>query len=137
MFCLGVSFACGMASTFKYVAEDFPDNMGAISGIVGLAGGLGGFLLPILWGILLDATGVYSSCFMLLYGIVWVSLILAYITEVRRIPTSGGRIEERSSRVPTELTVPAGCLEMPIKGVVSARELPAVVCRTGVGGAGG
>jgi MFS transporter, NNP family, nitrate/nitrite transporter len=105
MFCLGVSFACGMASTFKYIAEDFPDNMGAVSGIVGLAGGLGGFLLPILWGILLDTTGVYSSCFMLLYGIIWVSLILAYITEVRRIPISGGRIEERSSRAPAELTV--------------------------------
>jgi MFS transporter, NNP family, nitrate/nitrite transporter len=72
MFCLGVSFACGMASTtFKYVAEDFPDNMGAVSGIVGLAGGLGGFLLPILWGIPLDTTGVCSSCFMLLYAALW------------------------------------------------------------------
>ena len=89
MFGLGVSFACGMASTFKYVADDFPDNLGAVSGIVGLAGGLGGFLLPILFGILLDLTGVYSSCFMLLYGIVWTSLILAYITEVRRTPVIG------------------------------------------------
>ena len=57
--------------------------MGPGSGIVGLAGGLGGFLLPILFGIMLDLIGVYSSCFMLLYGIVWVSLILSYITEVR------------------------------------------------------
>lgn len=89
MFGLGVSFACGMASTFKYVADDFPDNLGAVSGIVGLAGGLGGFLLPVLFGIILDLTGVYSSCFMLLYGIVWVSLILAYITEVRRTAVIG------------------------------------------------
>ncbi|HEX2943863.1 MAG TPA: hypothetical protein VHO91_22595, partial [Rhodopila sp.] len=89
MFVLGVSFACGMASVFKYVGEDFPHNLGPVSGIVGLAGGLGGFLLPILFGIMLDLTGVYSSCFMLLYGIVWVSLILAYITEVRRTPVIG------------------------------------------------
>lgn len=89
LFGLGVSFACGMASTFKYIADDFPDRMGAVSGVVGLAGGLGGFLLPILFGIILDLTGVYSSCFMLLYGIVWVSLILAYITEVRRTPVIG------------------------------------------------
>jgi len=89
LFGLGVCFACGMASTFKYIADDFPENMGAVSGIVGMAGGLGGFLLPVLFGILLDVSGVYSSCFMLLYGIVWVSLTLAYFTEVRRTPVMG------------------------------------------------
>jgi MFS transporter, NNP family, nitrate/nitrite transporter len=86
---LGVAFACGMASTFKYVADDFPLNMGAVSGVVGMAGGLGGFLLPIMFGAILDRLGVNSSCFMLLYGIVWVSLILIYLTEVRRAPIMG------------------------------------------------
>lgn len=86
---LGVAFACGMASTFKYIADDFPDNMGTVSGIVGMAGGLGGFLLPIMFGAILDRIGVNSSCFMLLYGIVWVSLILNYITEVRRASVMG------------------------------------------------
>jgi MFS transporter, NNP family, nitrate/nitrite transporter len=89
LFVLGVSFACGMASTFKYVSDDFPTNMGVVSGIVGMAGGLGGFLLPVLFGIILDLIGVYSSCFMLLYGIVWVSLILSYLTEVRRTHVIG------------------------------------------------
>jgi NNP family nitrate/nitrite transporter-like MFS transporter len=83
---LGVAFACGMASTFKYIGDDFPDSMGAVSGIVGMAGGLGGFLLPIMFGAILGRIGVNSSCFMLLYGIVWVSLILSYLTEVRRAP---------------------------------------------------
>lgn len=89
MFVLGVAFACGMASTFKYLGEDFPDRLGAVSGIVGMAGGLGGFLLPVLFGALVDLTGVPSTCFMLLYGIVWVSLILSYITEVRQIRVIG------------------------------------------------
>jgi NNP family nitrate/nitrite transporter-like MFS transporter len=83
LFVLGVALACGMASTFKYLSDDFPGAMGPASGIVGLAGGLGGFLLPILFGMLLDFTGVYSSAFMLLYGVVWVSLTLSYLTEVR------------------------------------------------------
>lgn len=91
---LGVAFACGMASTFKYVGDDFPENMGAVSGIVGMAGGLGGFLLPIMFGALLDRLGVNSSCFMLLYGIIWVSLILNYLTEVRRAPVMGEPTEE-------------------------------------------
>jgi NNP family nitrate/nitrite transporter-like MFS transporter len=89
LFILGVALACGMASTFKYISDDFPTNMGPVSGIVGLAGGLGGFLLPILFGIMLDLIGVYSSCFMLLYGIVWVSLIFSYLTEVRRTHVIG------------------------------------------------
>ena len=89
LFVLGVALACGMASTFKYISDDFPADMGPVSGIVGLAGGLGGFLLPILFGMLLDLLGIYSSCFMLLYGIVWVSLVLAYITEIRRTRVIG------------------------------------------------
>lgn len=94
LFIMGIAFAFGMASTFKYVADDFPANMGIVSGIVGLAGGLGGFLLPILFGALVDLLGVRSTCFMLLYGIVWVSLILMYTTEVRRAPILGdvGRV---------------------------------------------
>ena len=85
MFVMGVAWAFGKASVFKYISDDFPGNIGVVSGIVGLAGGLGGFLLPILFGALVDLTGIRSSCFMLMYGVVWVSLIWMYITEVRRI----------------------------------------------------
>lgn len=97
LFMLGVSFACGMASTFKYIADDFPENMGAVSGIVGMAGGLGGFLLPIMFGAILDRLGVNSSCFMLLYGIIWVSLTLNYLTEVRRAPVMGETIGQTTA----------------------------------------
>jgi NNP family nitrate/nitrite transporter-like MFS transporter len=100
LFVLGVSFACGMASTFKYLGEDFPTNLGAVTGIVGMAGGLGGFLLPIMFGALVDLTGVPSTCFMLLYGIVWVALILSYLTEVRRyrvIGTGEGAVAKAAS----------------------------------------
>jgi MFS transporter, NNP family, nitrate/nitrite transporter len=84
MFVLGIAFAFGKSSVFKYISEDYPSNIGTISGIVGLAGGLGGFILPILFGALQDVTGIRSSAFMLMYGIVWVSLIWMYWTEVRR-----------------------------------------------------
>jgi NNP family nitrate/nitrite transporter-like MFS transporter len=96
LFVLGIAFACGMASTFKYIGDDFPDRLGTVSGIVGMAGGLGGFLLPIMFGAILDVVGVNSSCFMLLYGIVAVSLMLNYLTEVRRAPVMG---EATMSRV--------------------------------------
>ncbi len=89
MFILGIAWAFGKASVFKYIADDYPGNIGAISGIVGLAGGLGGFILPILFGALMDFTGIRSSAFMLMYGVVWVSLIWMYWTEVRNASPMG------------------------------------------------
>jgi NNP family nitrate/nitrite transporter-like MFS transporter len=89
MFILGIAWAFGKASTFKYISDEYPKNIGAISGIVGLAGGLGGFVLPIMFGALMDITGIRSSAFMLMYGVVWVSLIWMYFTEVRRTEVMG------------------------------------------------
>ena len=92
MFTVGVAWAFGKASVFKYISDEFPRDIGAVSGIVGLVGGLGGFLLPIMFGALVDLTGVRSSAFMLLYGVTWISLIWMYWTEVRATDVMhGGR----------------------------------------------
>ena len=45
-------------------------------------GGLGGFLLPIMFGALVDITGVQTSIFMLMWGITLVSLVWMYWTEI-------------------------------------------------------
>ena len=83
MFTMGIAFAIGKASVFKYISDDYPHNIGVVSGVVGLAGGMGGFVLPIMFGALVDLTGVRSSAFMLMFGVVWVSLMWMYFTEVR------------------------------------------------------
>lgn len=85
MFIMGAAWAFGKASVFKYVSDEYPNNIGVVSGIVGLAGGLGGFVLPIMFGAIVDLTGINSGVFMLMYGIVWVSLIWMYISEVRQV----------------------------------------------------
>ncbi len=89
MLTVGVAFAFGKASVFKYIADDYPEDMGIVSGVVGLAGGLGGFALPILFGWLQDMTRIRSSCFMLLFAIVSVSLVALYFSEIRRAPLLG------------------------------------------------
>ena len=91
IFILGIAFAFGKASVFKYISDDYPANIGVISGIVGLAGGMGGFVLPIMFGALMDLTGIRSSAFMLMYGVVWVSLIWMYWTEVRGAELMGSK----------------------------------------------
>jgi MFS transporter, NNP family, nitrate/nitrite transporter len=75
LFVIGVALAIGKASVFKFISDEFPEDMGTVSGVVGLAGGLGGFLLPIMFGVLVDWTGIRSSSFMLMFGTVCISLI--------------------------------------------------------------
>ena len=87
IFIVGIALAIGKASVFKFIADDFPDEIGTVSGIVGLAGGLGGFLLPILFGALVDITGIRSSSFMLMYGAVSISLIWMHFSFKQRRST--------------------------------------------------
>jgi NNP family nitrate/nitrite transporter-like MFS transporter len=82
MFLMGIAWAVGKASVFKYISDEYSHNIGVISGIVGLVGGMGGFLLPVMFGALVDLTGVNSSIFMLMWGITLVSLVWMYWTEI-------------------------------------------------------
>jgi NNP family nitrate/nitrite transporter-like MFS transporter len=97
MFAMGVAWAFGKASVFKYISDDYPHNIGVISGVVGLAGGLGGFVLPIMFGALQDLTGIRSSAFMLMYGVVWVSLIWMYRTEMRTVDVVSGHAAQSAA----------------------------------------
>ncbi|RVC75784.1 NarK/NasA family nitrate transporter [Mesorhizobium sp. M4A.F.Ca.ET.022.05.2.1] len=67
---LGFFMSLGKAAVYKHIPVYYPKNVGAVGGMVGMIGGLGGFVLPIAFGALNDLTGVWSSCFMLLFVIV-------------------------------------------------------------------
>jgi NNP family nitrate/nitrite transporter-like MFS transporter len=64
---LGFFLSLGMAAVFKHIPVYYPNNVGAVGGLVGMIGGLGGFVLPIAFGAVIDLTGVWTSCFMLLF----------------------------------------------------------------------
>ncbi|MCC7348716.1 MAG: NarK/NasA family nitrate transporter, partial [Variibacter sp.] len=94
MFAMGVAWAIGKASVFKYISDEYTGpTLGTVSGVVGMAGGLGGFLLPIQFGLLVDVTGVNSTIFVLMWGITTVSLVWMYWTEIVSMRTATGRSE--------------------------------------------
>jgi NNP family nitrate/nitrite transporter-like MFS transporter len=63
---LAVVLGLGMGAVFKLVPEWFPDRVGAVTGVVGAAGGLGGFFPPLVMGIVKSATGGYALGFLLM-----------------------------------------------------------------------
>jgi len=83
VFVLGFVMSLGKAAVYKHIPAYYPENVGAVGGIVGMMGGLGGFLLPIAFGLLKDMTGLWSSCFLLLFAIVAISLIWMHVSVTR------------------------------------------------------
>ena len=79
-FCLGL----GNGSVFKLVPQKFPEQVGTVTGLVGMWGGLGGFFPPLILGILKDRAGSYSLGFLLLSLFAAVCMTLDYVVLVRR-----------------------------------------------------
>jgi MFS transporter, NNP family, nitrate/nitrite transporter len=66
MLTIAALLGLGNGAVFKLVAEYYPRKTGAVTGVVGAAGGLGGFFPPLLMGAVRDATGSYAIGFALL-----------------------------------------------------------------------
>jgi NNP family nitrate/nitrite transporter-like MFS transporter len=62
MGCLGV----GNGAVFQLVPLRFGRDIGLATGLVGAAGGVGGFLLPTLLGVTREATGSFGAAFALM-----------------------------------------------------------------------
>eukprot|EP01037_Dinobryon_pediforme_P017517 gene17517-17717_t len=80
IFVMGFFMALGKAAVFKHIPVYYPQNVGAVGGLVGMIGGLGGFVLPLAFGALNDLTGLWTSCFMLLFLVVLVSLVWMHLS---------------------------------------------------------
>lgn len=76
---IAVALGLGTGAVFKLVPEWFPDRVGAITGVVGAAGGLGGFFPPLVMGVTRSATGGYAVGFVLmaLVGVACLAVLAA------------------------------------------------------------
>lgn len=74
IFVVGCGMGIGKASVYKYVPDYYPDDVGAVGGLVGALGALGGFVLPPLFGTIGRATGTPRTAFVALLALTVVSL---------------------------------------------------------------
>src|SRR6185295_5684585 len=72
MACLGM----GNGAVFQLVPQRFQQQIGIATGVIGAVGGLGGFFLPNLLGIVKQNSGSFGAGFLVLAGIALAALIM-------------------------------------------------------------
>ena len=79
---LGMAAAIGLGNgaVFKLVPQYFPQSVGAVTGLVGAMGGLGGFFPPLALGVIKQQTGSFLGGFVLLAGFAMICLLVAMLT---------------------------------------------------------
>lgn len=85
----------GNGAVFKLVPELFPRETGTVTGLVGAAGGLGGFFPPLVLGVIKGQTGSYALGFVLLAGFAAVCWVLNYFVFLRRREEEGEGVPTR------------------------------------------
>ena len=80
LFATMATLGMGNGAVFQLVPQRFPKEIGVTTGVVGSAGGFGGFLLPTVLGSMKQATGSFSGGFLAfaLVGGIGGALALAY-----------------------------------------------------------
>ncbi len=108
LFVLGFFMSLGKAAVFKHIPVYYPNHVGSVGGLVGMIGGLGGFVLPIVFGAMLDATGIYTSCFALLFLLVGVALVWMHLSIRAMERAANGEALDRLPELPEmqEIHVP-------------------------------
>lgn len=66
---VGIVWGIGKAAVYKHIPEYFPTEVGVVGGMVGVLGGLGGFFSPIIFGYLLELTGLWTSMWVFLTAV--------------------------------------------------------------------
>jgi NNP family nitrate/nitrite transporter-like MFS transporter len=101
VFVVGVGMGIGKAAVYKYIPEYFPNDVGAVGGLVGLLGALGGFFLPPLFAFCYEWTWIPQSTFFVLFVLTAVSFVWLHLTVLgilhRASPHLEHKFEERLS----------------------------------------
>lgn len=100
VFIVGIAMGIGKAAVYKHIPEYFPHDVGAVGGLVGMLGALGGFMLPPLFVAATGWVGIPQATFMVLFVLTAVCALWMHLTVVRMLhrasPELSRHLEEKS-----------------------------------------
>lgn len=103
LFIVGCSMGIGKAAVFKHIPEYFPNDVGAVGGLVGTLGALGGFLLPPLFVYVRGWTGLPQSTFVVLFSLTLIATVWMHVVIVKMLhkasPTLKHQIDYDNSQL--------------------------------------
>ncbi|TWT06442.1 NarK/NasA family nitrate transporter [Planococcus sp. CPCC 101016] len=82
LFLCMMALGMGNGAVFQLVPQRFQKEIGMVTGVVGAAGGVGGFFVPNILGTLKQVTGTYSSGFMVYAFIGIAALIILTVAQI-------------------------------------------------------
>jgi NNP family nitrate/nitrite transporter-like MFS transporter len=82
VFVMGCAMGIGKAAVFKHIPEYFPDDVGAVGGLVGTLGALGGFFLPLMFAYTTDWTSLPQSTFFVIFVVTAIAAIWMHTTVI-------------------------------------------------------
>jgi NNP family nitrate/nitrite transporter-like MFS transporter len=100
MFVLACAMGIGKASVYKYIPDYFPNDVGAVGGVVGMLGALGGFFLPPAFGALGRWSGSPQVAFVALLALTVWSLGWLHLAVLRLRGTPALRAKRISALEP-------------------------------------
>ncbi len=80
LFVIGITTGIGKAAVYKFIPDHFPNSVGAVGGMVGLIGAMGGFFFPPVWGYLLESTGLWTMTWVVLSIVTLICLLWMHRT---------------------------------------------------------
>jgi NNP family nitrate/nitrite transporter-like MFS transporter len=80
VFLIGVAMGVGKAAVFKHIPEYFPHDVGAVGGVVGSLGALGGFVLPPLFALTTSWFGLPQATFGVLFVVTAITMLWMHLT---------------------------------------------------------
>ena len=80
VFIIGCAMGIGKAAVYKHIPEYFPRDVGAVGGLVGSLGALGGFFLPLLFAYAARWTGMPQSTFFVLFVVTAAAMLWMHLT---------------------------------------------------------
>jgi NNP family nitrate/nitrite transporter-like MFS transporter len=95
VFIIGICMGVGKAAVYKYIPEYFPNDVGAVGGLVGMLGALGGFLLPPMFAAFQKWTLIPQSTFFLMFLITGISFAWLHWTVMSLLQKASPALEHR------------------------------------------